>query len=95
MASATQESEAGSGTAAGAGIGAGAGCFTPHAARAAAKAAAEAAASDYDLPLSSPPGTVRLRAYEPGDVDSVQRHANERLVWINLRDKFPHPYTRA
>lgn len=23
------------------------------------------------------------------------RHANDREVWINLRDRFPHPYTTA
>ena len=23
------------------------------------------------------------------------RHANNRNVWINLRDRFPHPYTHA
>jgi hypothetical protein len=23
----------------------------------------------------------------------VVRHANDRSVWLNLRDRFPHPYT--
>jgi RimJ/RimL family protein N-acetyltransferase len=26
---------------------------------------------------------------------SLVRHANNRNVWINLRDRFPHPYTMA
>ena len=29
-----------------------------------------------------------------GDEDSLVRHADDRDVWINLRDRFPHPYTR-
>src|SRR5690606_15371762 len=26
---------------------------------------------------------------------SLVRHANDRNVWLNLRDRFPHPYTPA
>ena len=25
----------------------------------------------------------------------LSRHANNREIWLNLRDRFPHPYTRA
>jgi ribosomal-protein-alanine N-acetyltransferase len=39
--------------------------------------------------------TCVLRAPEPEDADSIARHANERDIWLNLRDAFPHPYTRA
>jgi RimJ/RimL family protein N-acetyltransferase len=28
------------------------------------------------------------------DRDSLVRHANNRNVWINLRDRFPFPYTK-
>jgi len=28
------------------------------------------------------------------DVDALARHANNRTIWRNLRDAFPHPYTR-
>jgi ribosomal-protein-alanine N-acetyltransferase len=28
-----------------------------------------------------------------GDVTALARHANNRNIWINLRDAFPHPYT--
>jgi RimJ/RimL family protein N-acetyltransferase len=28
------------------------------------------------------------------DVDALARHANNRKIWRNLRDAFPHPYTR-
>ncbi|HEX3553087.1 MAG TPA: GNAT family N-acetyltransferase [Thermoanaerobaculia bacterium] len=34
-----------------------------------------------------------LRPWREGDEESLVRHANNRKVWINLRDHFPHPYT--
>jgi RimJ/RimL family protein N-acetyltransferase len=36
-----------------------------------------------------------LRPWRPGDVDSLVRHANNINVARHLRDRFPHPYTRA
>ena len=36
-----------------------------------------------------------LRPWQPSDVRSLVRHANNREVWLNLRDLFPHPYTTA
>jgi RimJ/RimL family protein N-acetyltransferase len=30
-----------------------------------------------------------------GDLPSLVRHANNRRVWLQLRDRFPHPYTEA
>jgi RimJ/RimL family protein N-acetyltransferase len=38
---------------------------------------------------------VYLRDWAESDCDSLVRHANNRLVWRNLLDTFPHPYTRA
>lgn len=38
---------------------------------------------------------VLLREWLPGDEASLALHANNRNIWINLRDRFPHPYTRA
>jgi RimJ/RimL family protein N-acetyltransferase len=35
-----------------------------------------------------------IRSWRPDDLDSLVAHANNRDVWINLRDRFPHPYTR-
>lgn len=40
-------------------------------------------------------GPCKLRSWHPDDVESIVRHANNRKVWLNLRDQFPHPYTRA
>lgn len=34
-----------------------------------------------------------IRPFEQGDELSIVRHADNRNVWINLRDHFPHPYT--
>lgn len=36
-----------------------------------------------------------LRPWMPGDEESLVRHANSRVIWRNLRDAFPHPYTLA
>jgi RimJ/RimL family protein N-acetyltransferase len=36
-----------------------------------------------------------LRRWRDGDQAALVRHANNRNVWINLRDRFPHPYTAA
>jgi RimJ/RimL family protein N-acetyltransferase len=37
--------------------------------------------------------TCEVRSWQPGDVASIVTHANSRNVWVNLRDRFPHPYT--
>lgn len=42
---------------------------------------------DVELP------SVRIREWRAGDAVSLARHADNRKVWINLRDRFPHPYT--
>ncbi len=36
-----------------------------------------------------------LRPFVSADAPSIARHADNRKVWINLRDVFPHPYTVA
>jgi [ribosomal protein S5]-alanine N-acetyltransferase len=36
-----------------------------------------------------------LRPFMSADAPSIARHADNRRVWINLRDVFPHPYTAA
>jgi [ribosomal protein S5]-alanine N-acetyltransferase len=33
-----------------------------------------------------------LRAFRPSDAASLARHANDRRIWLNLRDRFPHPF---
>lgn len=34
-----------------------------------------------------------IRPWSSHDASAVQRHANNRKIWINLRDIFPHPYS--
>lgn len=34
-----------------------------------------------------------VRSWRHGDEVSLARHANNRRIWVNLRDRFPHPYT--
>lgn len=36
--------------------------------------------------------TCVVRNWRAGDLRSLVRHANDRDVWIHLRDRFPHPY---
>jgi [ribosomal protein S5]-alanine N-acetyltransferase len=38
--------------------------------------------------------SCEVRSWATSDVDSLAEHANNRKVWMNLRDRFPHPYTR-
>jgi len=35
-----------------------------------------------------------LRPFRPGDEGELAEQANDRAVWLHLRDRFPHPYTR-
>ncbi|WP_437678626.1 GNAT family N-acetyltransferase [Sorangium sp. So ce131] len=39
--------------------------------------------------------SLTLRPWTPADADALARSANDRRIWANLRDRFPHPYTRA
>ena len=34
-----------------------------------------------------------VRAWCPDDAAPLAKHANNRRVWLGLRDLFPHPYT--
>lgn len=44
-------------------------------------------------PLLYLPGTgACLRPWRATDAASLERHANDRGIWQNLRDTFPHPY---
>ena len=37
---------------------------------------------------------ILLRPWRDEDADDLVRHANDRRIWRNLTDRFPHPYTR-
>jgi len=34
-----------------------------------------------------------IRDYRSSDAESLAEHANNRKIWLGLRDAFPHPYT--
>ncbi len=46
------------------------------------------------LPLDLGDG-ASLRALRPDDVPVLARRANDRRIWLQLRDRFPHPYTEV
>lgn len=35
-----------------------------------------------------------VRSWDSADATAVATHANNHAIWLNLRDRFPHPYTR-
>jgi [ribosomal protein S5]-alanine N-acetyltransferase len=47
-------------------------------------------------PIQTHPAPVlTLRAWQYTDIDHLAKLANNKAIWNNLRDYFPHPYTRA
>lgn len=45
------------------------------------------------MPVSLPLVHCEIRSWRAGDAESLARYANNRKIWMNLRDAFPHPYT--
>lgn len=39
-------------------------------------------------------GDLQIRSWRRSDLDALVRHANNAKIASNLRDQFPHPYTR-
>jgi RimJ/RimL family protein N-acetyltransferase len=39
-------------------------------------------------------GDLKVRSWRKGDLNALMRHANNAKIAANLRDQFPHPYTR-
>jgi [ribosomal protein S5]-alanine N-acetyltransferase len=37
-------------------------------------------------------GACTIRPFRRGDEESLVANANDRSIWRNLRDRFPHPY---
>ena len=35
---------------------------------------------------------ISIRQYRKDDAEEIARHANNRKIWQNLTDRFPHPY---
>jgi [ribosomal protein S5]-alanine N-acetyltransferase len=47
----------------------------------------------YYATMRLPLGVCDVRSWRPDDAASIVTHAKNRNVGINLRDRFPHPYT--
>ncbi len=43
----------------------------------------------------SHPHDVTLRPWTPGDAPELVRLGDDRDIWLNLRERFPHPFTPA
>lgn len=39
--------------------------------------------------------SCEVRSWRRADAHALARHADNRRIWLNLRDRFPHPYTPA
>ena len=39
-------------------------------------------------------GPCVIRSWQYGDEDNLHQHANNKAIWLNLRDSFPYPYTQ-
>ncbi|MGH9142315.1 MAG: GNAT family N-acetyltransferase [Vicinamibacterales bacterium] len=37
--------------------------------------------------------SCEVRSWRTADAESIARHADNRKIWLNLRDAFPHPYS--
>src|SRR5437870_3366414 len=44
----------------------------------------------HDMALDA--GQAVIRPWRPDDAAPLAEQANERRIWLNLRDAFPHPY---
>lgn len=42
-----------------------------------------------------PAGPCLIRDWQASDLVSLVEHANNRKVWLQLRNRLPHPYTEA
>jgi ribosomal-protein-alanine N-acetyltransferase len=42
---------------------------------------------------TTPTSFGMLRLWNTGDAENLAKYANNRKIWINLRDGFPFPYT--
>ena len=36
-----------------------------------------------------------IRSWQQGDEKTLPQNANNKAIWLNLRDRFPYPYTQA
>ncbi len=46
-----------------------------------------------DINIDLNKDTFHLRAWKSEDAESLAKYANNRNIWLNMRDEFPFPYT--
>ncbi len=46
------------------------------------------------IPVMCGIGEYMIRDWRRDDAPFLARYANNRKIWLNLRDAFPHPYTQ-
>lgn len=56
---------------------------------------ADLPAAPFCPTLALPVPGARLRPWQSSDAHALARHGNDRSIWLNLRDRFPHPYNLA
>ncbi|GAB2519252.1 GNAT family N-acetyltransferase [Spirosoma aerophilum] len=39
-------------------------------------------------------GVCVVRSWQRGDAENLPLYANDKDIWLNLRDRFPYPYTK-
>ena len=39
--------------------------------------------------------TCEVRSWQISDLAPLVTHANNRKIWVSLRDRYPYPYTNA
>lgn len=47
------------------------------------------------MAISIDTNLCQIRSWQWGDEQTLPLHANNKAIWLNLRDRFPHPYTPA
>ncbi len=43
--------------------------------------------------ITTPQPDLTFRSWRSRDADALVKYGNNRQIWLNLKDRFPHPYT--
>lgn len=46
----------------------------------------------FESPILTLKNNITIRAYHSTDTHPLAHHANNRKLWLNLQNRFPHPY---
>lgn len=49
----------------------------------------------HALEMPIPASFGAIRPWNRTDAGALVKYANNRKIWLNMRDAFPHPYTEA